>query len=424
MKKILFLLSGLAALCLPALVRAQSVGGTATRIRTASPAPSGACSGQGQVRVNTGVLYICDGANWVAVVGGSGTTISGTPVAGQFALWASASAVKGSTNFTASVDSSSQATFMVGYSSAAVANRGFIRMLGYGASAGVAYPQLSLESGRGTALSPTATQSSDPLGEIWFYGRAGISQTDGALIQAQALETWTASTAGTRLNFKVTRPGALAVATKASIEADSSSNGYLYLYGSGTNKGAVRYNDTATQLQSTQDGTTFTTLGGTLFANAAQTSITASTITSLKSGTATGSDTLGANALTAGRTVVIEGGGVYTITGSATQPTFTVKFGSTTLATGQVPFALGGRTNGNWMIRIFITCHTTGATGTVQVSGNAMFDDGGSPILAPIVSTSAVTIDTTVTQQIDLLITWGGTGSTLKTNTLEFKLSN
>lgn len=207
------------------------------------------------------LTYDSASGKWInATVSGSVTT-SGSPAAGQLAYFSSASAITGSANGTFSSNASDTTLTLVS-SSSATANRGHFRVLAYGANANAATPEISLESGRGTPLSPTTTQNNDRLGRLWFYGRGGSAQYDGALIQGTARETWGASSAASAVEFLITRSGQNATALRASFEPDASDNSCLYLYGApSTAKGGFRYDNGTAKVQFSHDGTTWVDLG-------------------------------------------------------------------------------------------------------------------------------------------------------------------
>lgn len=73
-------------------------------------------------------------------------------------------------------------------------------------STSTAYSQFQFRKARGTTATPTAVQSANPLGEIFFQGYNGAAYVDGANIQAAATANWSNSpaTRSTRLILTVT----------------------------------------------------------------------------------------------------------------------------------------------------------------------------------------------------------------------------
>jgi hypothetical protein len=126
-----------------------------------------------------------------------------------------------------------------------------------------------------------------------------------------------------------------------------------------------------------------------------------------------GTKILPANFFVPGKTIRIRATGYLSEdpTSGATL-TWRVKLGTTTvLATGSFSFGAATVSNGLWELEGIITCRTTGASGTVfgqgKVSGN--FSGSGSVndfAFASMVNTSAKTIDTTLSQAVDVTAQW------------------
>lgn len=137
-------------------------------------------------------------------------------------------------------------------------------------------------------------------------------------------------------------------------------------------------------------------------------------------GTGVGSLTLPANYYSgAGKALYVTASGYYGNTGT---PTLNIKLkhGSTVLAqTGAITTSTGA-TNWAWHFRGVVTCRSTGASGTVDIQGEfiiqTLASGTSSAAIYSMVNTSAVTIDTTVTQAVDLTETWG-TANSLNTIT-------
>jgi hypothetical protein len=121
-------------------------------------------------------------------------------------------------------------------------------------------------------------------------------------------------------------------------------------------------------------------------------------------GTGTGSLTLPANYLVAGRTIKITLLGVIS---TDLTPTInvTASLGSTdVLTTGTVTT----NTVSDSLVECvcYMTCKTAGATGTVYSQGYFRQDQGGITSY-PMANTTTATIDTTSSQTINITITWG-----------------
>lgn len=115
-------------------------------------------------------------------------------------------------------------------------------------------------------------------------------------------------------------------------------------------------------------------------------------------GTGVGTKTLPANFFTVGKTVQLEVLGIYSRTSG--NFTFRIKLGATTLATSQTQ-SPGGGTNEMWIGKVYITCRTTGATGTVIVSGSVGSPPSTNVNQFTLPVTATITIDTTTSQAID-----------------------
>lgn len=126
-----------------------------------------------------------------------------------------------------------------------------------------------------------------------------------------------------------------------------------------------------------------------------------------------GSLTLPANFLVTGKTVKITVAGVHSATANP-NITINIKLGSTTVMTTGIVTS-GNSTNAFFEIHGFITCYTTGATGTVWAEGYYVETGGGTGRFS-MGNSAATTIDTTASQTINVTATWG-TASTSNTIT-------
>jgi hypothetical protein len=110
--------------------------------------------------------------------------------------------------------------------------RGLIESLGDSASAdssaamqirfcdddGAVAPELFIVRSRGTLANGTAVQDDDLIGRVSFQGHTGGTLVTGALVRAEAAQTWTDSVAGTRLVIAVNKTGALSTTKLLQIE--------------------------------------------------------------------------------------------------------------------------------------------------------------------------------------------------------------
>jgi hypothetical protein len=119
-------------------------------------------------------------------------------------------------------------------------------------------------------------------------------------------------------------------------------------------------------------------------------------------GSGEGSLTLAADYFTAGRSLRIHMRGQLGTTGTPTI-NIKVKLGSTVIASMGAT-ALTGVTDVEWMLDVLLTCRSAGASGSFIAGGLFDYDDGSEISLS---SGTAVSVDTTASQTLDVTITWG-----------------
>ncbi len=124
-------------------------------------------------------------------------------------------------------------------------------------------------------------------------------------------------------------------------------------------------------------------------------------------GTGTGTKTLPVNFLAAAKRVIVHAEGYIT---NLTTPTINIvlKFGSTSiLATGaQTMSAITGTRR--WVFDGTVTCRTAGGSGTVIGQGEFRYYTLATTMVGvDVVNTATTTVDTTATQALDLMATWG-----------------
>lgn len=127
-------------------------------------------------------------------------------------------------------------------------------------------------------------------------------------------------------------------------------------------------------------------------------------------GSGVGSKTIQANTLSVGKTYRITVRGNLSTT-ALPSLRIRVKYGATVLLDTSAITTVGALTNAYFSTVAVITCRTTGATGTVSVSGDIEYNNGTTRQATGAVNTSTVTIDTTASGTLDVLATWGAASS-------------
>jgi len=120
-------------------------------------------------------------------------------------------------------------------------------------------------------------------------------------------------------------------------------------------------------------------------------------------GTGVGSLTLPAGFLTIGKTLHIRVMGVISNTGTPNM-TVKLKLGSTVIASTGAVATITGLSNSIFIADFYLTCRTTGVTGTVFGQGTTQLGNNP-PIGAP--ATAAITVDTTGTLAVGVTVQWG-----------------
>lgn len=151
---------------------------------------------------------------------------------------------------------------------------------------------------------------------------------------------------------------------------------------------------------------------GTLFRQTATATVANTTTRTTLTSTGVGTLTLPANFWTVGKTVYIEAWGVISHTVLA--PTLLMEFYENAvvlMTTGTQALAATAVTNDGWHFRGSITCRTTGSSGTAFAQGEFFLTDTATGIGAgtrwQMSNTGTITINTTVTEALDMQITWG-----------------
>ena len=189
--------------------------------------------------------------------------------------------------------------------------------------------------------------------------------------------------------------GAINIATRAA----TSSSGDVWH--DSTQKGIAIYMSGIQQL-----------LTGVIFTQTAtSTDVTNTTTPTTILSTGVGTKTLPANFFVAGKTVRLTIKGRISSDNASMTGTLDIKFGSTVVAsTGSVD--LLAFSDDYFEIVVDITCRTTGGSGTVAAIGRVLGARPPSTLGPPtqiisMTNSSTVTLDTTASQAIDAVITWG-----------------
>jgi hypothetical protein len=130
-------------------------------------------------------------------------------------------------------------------------------------------------------------------------------------------------------------------------------------------------------------------------------------------GTGVGSKTLPASFFVAGKVIRIRGGGIYSSLGSSPGTiTFKIKLGSTVIAS-QVLTPTVSMASSAFQFDLRLTCRSAGGSGTIMPEGRLELatytgaTGSGSRTKVDMNNLSAaVTVDTTISQVLDLTATW------------------
>lgn len=147
---------------------------------------------------------------------------------------------------------------------------------------------------------------------------------------------------------------------------------------------------------------------GVIFTQTADKSVTNTVTETSIVGTGVGTLTLPANFWVAGKTIKVTMSGVYStvaITGDTV--TIKLKYGSTVLTSKATSSLLTGATNLFWSAEVLVTCRSTGATGTVQVSGGVIYQVASSATVEDALNNgvATTTLDTTASGLFDVTVT-------------------
>jgi len=313
----------------------------------------------------------------------------------------------------------------------------------YTAASAGASPYFNFRRSRGSSASPVVVNQGDNLGLFYFYGwkdekpdpsgraaewvpAAGFGggvENDAATehlvkgfiyfktntvgdFTSDGAERMRISNAG-YLGVNVTAPTAL-----VHIGASSTVRASLCL-ASGTAPtapvaGDIWNDSTQACIRSQSSGIT-KSLSGVIFTQTASATVGNTTTETTMVGTGVGVTLLPANFWVAGKTIRLKMYGHISCTALDTA-SIRVKVGSVTVASSigdAFPVTL---TNSLFIGELIMTCRTTGATGTIFVQGSTTIYAASSADMTvygrQIVTTSAVTIDTTATGQLNVTYQW------------------
>lgn len=150
------------------------------------------------------------------------------------------------------------------------------------------------------------------------------------------------------------------------------------------------------------------TLVGTVFTQTATGTIGNSTTETAIDSTGAGTKTLPANFFVAGKTARFSAKGYFSSDGATPTIRLRLKFGSITVIDFSAAVATAAMGAAVWTAEGFLTCRTTGVTGTVFGQGDLRYGDtaAGTAYLAGTGASSPVTIDTTASQAVSLTAQW------------------
>ena len=178
-------------------------------------------------------------------------------------------------------------------------------------------------------------------------------------------------------------------------------------------EGALWADSTQKALQTYQDGIE-QTISGVIFTSTADATVGNTLTEGTLLGTGVGTKTLPANFFVAGKTIRLTASGYFSTDLIPNTLNIRFKLGSTTIVSTGAFTPSGSLSNQFWRVELFLTCRTTGATGTVIAQG--VFQDIDTGITAglnayPMLDTTTNTIDTTASQIVDLSADWDGIGA-------------
>lgn len=151
-------------------------------------------------------------------------------------------------------------------------------------------------------------------------------------------------------------------------------------------------------------------LSGVIFTATADATVTNTVTETSIIGTGVGTTTLPANFFVAGKSIRLRIGGTYSTPAIGTPSVIVkVKYGSTGIATVTTSSLISSAAGYEFDGEVFITCRTTGSSGTVMVHGDIEYATGiaGTISVDPLNNGGATTtINTTTSNTLDVTIQW------------------
>lgn len=257
---------------------------------------------------------------------------------------------------------------------------------------------------RGSLFSNTAVVADDSIYLQTYYGNVGTNGlVVAAQVQYQVVGPVTDATNGLggAIHFKTSTPGS-PQATKLSILDEGQLNMVATPAPTNVIQDGDLWNDSDRQTLVNRQKSTYLNIPSVLYTEIDDQIVTNTTTETTLIGTGIGSMTLGADFLTAGKTInaVLHG---YYAHAAVTPGTIRLRgyVGSTVvLDTGTVNLSGAITTNRTFAFQSVMTCRTTGASGSV-ISQGELKEQGSS---AFVLNTSPTTIDTTISQTLDFTI--------------------
>lgn len=324
--------------------------------------------------LNTGGLF----ATYIALVENSYIAFSGTntPSTSNYVLAGASTGAGASTYINAPGSSGTLNVRIANVTKATFGYRGELKM--------VAAPTAQTTDVLVYQADPTGTTMDATLADRYVYGFSGVSNAtrSAGANNVYNVGGYFEGTNGTGIRAR----GIWAKAPYAANSYAGYFDGNTYLKGTAT-------------LDVEQTGT-LATVPGVLFTSTADGVVTNTTTETTIVGTGAGVKTLKANSLVAGRTIRIRVRGKLTNT-STPLLTLKIKFGSTVVATTAVtlPSSLA---NDYIEYTVNLTCRTTGGSGTILPTSQFIYNASVTGSVA-----TAVTVDTTIDEAIDVTATWG-----------------
>lgn len=382
----------------------------------------------GDIWTTTAGLFIRINGSTVQMGTGNGTvTISGSPTSNQIAFFTASTVISSDSNLLYDgttlelVSGSSRMTIGTAASSSTKLNL---------AAATTSFASLRL----GHGVAPTSPVN----GDMWTTTSGLFVRINGSTV---ALGGASAITGSATANYVAVGSGANTITGTASVQWDGTFffvNGYcsfgitasasaaVNIQASSTGNSAIRiaagaaptsptsgdiWHDTALKAMAVYVDSLKQTLLGVIFTQTAiSTDVTNTTTATTILTTGTGTKQLQANFFTVGKTLRLTIKGRIS-SAVAETGTIDIKLDSTTIvSTGSV--TLSSFSNNEFEITVYITCYTTGASGTVAAIGQMSIANPGVGSLQVGFSNSAAqTLDTTTSYLIDAKMTWGSTSS-------------